>query len=100
MRRRTVRSLAIGVEPLVAAAEHPPSGLTAEIPVHAADVLAPRTELLRLATVLATTSRPGVHGVAAASLRLTDRAGPFFSPRPLGTLREAPIRAATHMEAG
>jgi hypothetical protein len=99
-RTRTMRKLASGVEHLIDAAEAPPSRLGAAIPVQRAEVRAARMELLRLAAVLSRTPRPGVRGVAAAAMLLTDGGGPVFSPHPPGALREAAIRAAANVEAG
>jgi hypothetical protein len=99
-RRRTVHSLAAGVEQVVESAEHPPPRLSAEIPVQAGEVLAARSELLRLAAVLETANRPGVRGLAETAMLLTDGAGPVFTPHLPGTLRDAAIRAAADVEAG
>jgi hypothetical protein len=50
--------------------------------------------------VLTATRRPGIRGVGAASLLLTDGAGPVFTPHPPDALQDAAIRAAAAVEAG
>jgi hypothetical protein len=58
-----------------------------------------RQELLRLVEALRAEPPGHVRGIAAVSLLLTDGAGPLFAEHPTGTLREAALRAAFHLEA-
>jgi hypothetical protein len=97
---RARHAYADGLERIVAEAEAPPHRLGSAVPVDREEVLAARTELLRLAAALRAEPSPPVRAVAAASLLLTDGAGPVFNPYPPGTLREATFQAAYYAEAG
>jgi hypothetical protein len=96
---RSRQSIAAGIEGVVVEADAPPSGSSAAVPVQREQVLAARSELLRLAAALRNGHEPDVRAVAMASVLLTDGAGPVFAPHPDGALRELASRAASSVEA-
>jgi hypothetical protein len=97
---RTRNAYADGIERVVNEADSPPHPHGAAVPVRREEVQAARADLLRLAAALRAEPGPPVRAIAAASLLLTDGAGPLFSEHPPGTLREAAFQAAFHAEAG
>ena len=97
---RPRHAFADGIERVVHEAEHPDDRFTAAIPVAREEVLSARGDLLRVAEALRAEPPCDVRGIAEVSLLLTDGSGPLFTRRPAGTLREAALRAAFHLEAG
>ena len=98
-RARSRRRLADSLNRLVAEAAAPPQPLSPAAPVERDEVLAAAPDLRRLAAALRAEPAAPVRAVAAASLLLTDGAGPVFAPHPRGTLSEIAFQAAFHAEA-
>jgi len=98
--RRVRRRLADGLEHVLVEAVAPTRGQTAAVPVQRDEVLLARRDLSRLAWALRSEPAPPVRAIAAASVLLTDGAGPMFASYPHGTLAEAAFQAAFLAEAG
>jgi hypothetical protein len=89
---------AAALEEAIAEALDPPRGLTARVPVQAAQVLAARPFLERLAAELREVRAPRAQGVARARRILADGTGPLYAPAPAGELARLAWRACDALE--
>jgi hypothetical protein len=97
-RRDEREATAAALEEAIADAIRPPRGLTARVPVQAAQVLAARPFLARLARELREVQLPRAQGVACARRILADGTGPLYAPAPAGELARLAWRACDALE--
>jgi hypothetical protein len=80
------QQLALGLERLIEASEHPRPAFSSAVPPQRRQVREARTMLWAIARVLRSPEPVGVQGVAIVARLLVDGAGPAFAPAPPGTL--------------